>query len=178
MRSSAPCVGDVRERVEVRERAGVSARETHGRKCAVSALGVEEKTFRAHWGARRERVRRRNALVWRRRRSGRAGVRAGNAGRQTRKELSGVARRSSNAQRIAGLSQCVGCGVIQKEECKHLWDRKVCPSVLGVGWSVKARWTLTMGTFIVSHAGWSTTQRRRDYGKTPRTFNWHATFRV
>ena len=42
--------------MEVRERAGVSARETHGRKCAVSALGVEEKTFRAHWGARRERV--------------------------------------------------------------------------------------------------------------------------
>jgi hypothetical protein len=50
-----------------------------------------------------------------------------------------VARRSSNDQRIAGLSPCVGCGVIQKEECKHLWERKVCPSVLGVLWSVKAR---------------------------------------
>jgi hypothetical protein len=52
-------------------------------------------------------------------------------------------------------------------EFTQVWDRKVCPSVLGVGWSVKARWTLTMGTFIVSHAGWSTTQRTcrpvRDY---------------
>ena len=98
-------------------------------------------------------VRRKSALVWRRRRSGRPGVRAGNAGRQTRKELSGVARRSSNAHQIAGLSQCAGCGVIQKEECKHLWERKVCPSVLGVGGSVKARRKLKMGTFTVSHVG-------------------------
>ena len=42
-------------------------------------------------------------------------------------------RRSSNAHRIAGLSQCVGCGVIQKEECKHLWERKVSlPRVNGI----------------------------------------------
>ena len=87
-----------------------------------------------------------------------------------------MARKSSNAQRIGGLSHCVGCGVIQKEECKHLWERKVCPSVLGVGWSVKTRKTLTMGTFTVSHDGWSTTQRGRDCGKTQRTFNRHATF--
>ena len=62
-------------------------------------------------------------------------------------------RRSSNTHRIAGLSQCVGCGVIQEEECKHPWERKVYPSDLGVGWSVKARRTLTMGTFTVSHVG-------------------------
>ena len=86
-----------------------------------------------------------------------------------------MARRSSNAQRIGGLSHCVGCRVIQKEACKHLWESKVCPSVLGVGWSVKERWTLTMGTFTALHVGWSTTQRGRD-GKTLRTFNRHATF--
>jgi hypothetical protein len=62
---------------------------------------------------------------------------------------------------------------------------EVCPSVLGVGWSMKARWTLTMGTFTVSHVVWPTTQCGRDHRisgrdccKTPSTFNRHATFRV
>ena len=97
-----------------------------------------------------------------------------------------MARRSSNAQLIGGLSHCVGCGVThKKEECKPPWEREVGPSVLGVGWSVKARWTLTMGTFTASHVGWPTTQRGRDRRisgrdccKTPRTLNRHATFRV
>ena len=54
-------------------------------------------------------------------------------------------------------------------------ERKVCPSVLGVGWSVKSRCTLTMGTFTALHVGWSNTQRGRDSGKTQRAFNRHAT---
>ena len=40
-----------------------------------------------------------------------------------------------------------------QEECRHPWERKVYPSVLGVGWSVKARRTLRMGTFTASHVG-------------------------
>jgi len=120
---------------------------------------VEEKAFRAHWGAAqgtRGGRRVRSVLEWQ------GGGRVSAA--QTRGVARGSAsadaifvevrfRRSSNAHRIAGLSQCVGCGVIQKEECKHLWERKMCPSVLGVGWSVKARRTLTMGIFTVSHVG-------------------------
>ena len=51
------------------------------RKCAVRAFGVEERAFRARWEERRERVRRRSVFVWRRECSGRAGVRAGHAGR-------------------------------------------------------------------------------------------------
>jgi len=46
------------------------------RKCAVSAIGVEEKVI-APESAQGE-VRRKRALVWRRRCSGRLGVRAGN----------------------------------------------------------------------------------------------------
>jgi hypothetical protein len=87
---------------------------------------VEEKAFRAHWGAAqgtRGGRRVRSVLEWQ------GGGRVSAA--QTRGVARGSAsadaifvevrfRRSSNAHRIAGLSQCVGCGVIQKEECKHL----------------------------------------------------------
>jgi len=57
----------------VRKRVGSSAQEAH--------IGVEEKEFRTRWGATRERVRRRSAFVWRRERSGHAGVCAGHTGR-------------------------------------------------------------------------------------------------
>ena len=44
-------------------------------------------------------------------------------------------------------------GVQTSMGTQGVWERKVYPSVLGVGWSVKARRTLTMGTFAVSHVG-------------------------
>ena len=84
---------------------------------------------------------------------------AGNVWRQTRRESFGVAgRRTSDrsedacgvARRAASTGR-VGSGI--QKECKHQWERKVYPSVLGVGWSVKARRTLRMGTFTVSHVG-------------------------
>jgi len=73
---------DVRVRVEVRRapwrrRATGTARRQ--RKCAVSALGVEEKVI-ARESAQGQ-VRRRRAFVWRRARSGHARVCAGHAGR-------------------------------------------------------------------------------------------------
>ena len=73
---------DVRVRVEVRRapwrrRARGTARRQ--RKCAVSTLGVEEKVI-AQERAQGQ-VRRRSTFVWRRERSGHAGVRAGHAGR-------------------------------------------------------------------------------------------------
>ena len=97
---------------------------------------MEEKAFRTGWGAHRERVRRRSALVWRRRRSGGAGVRVGNAERQTRKERSGVAgrrtcNRSEDGWGVLKIRICgrdfVG-GEIQ-EELKHptdCWSVPVC----------------------------------------------------
>ena len=86
---------DVRVRVEVRRapwrrrmRAGGGPRTRWGervgtgrrrRKCAVSALGVEEKVI-AQERAQGQ-VRRRSTFVWRRERSGHAGVCAGHTGR-------------------------------------------------------------------------------------------------
>ena len=86
---------DVRVRVEVRRapwrrriRAGGGPRTRWGervgtgrrrRKCAVSALGVEEKVI-AQENVQGQ-VRRRIAFVWRRDRSGHAGVLAGHTGR-------------------------------------------------------------------------------------------------
>ena len=87
------------------------------RECAVSTLGVEEKVI-ARASAQGQ-VRRRRAFVWRRERSGHDRVCAGYAGRYTRKERSGGARRSSNAQRIGGLSHCVGYGVTQEGVHAH-----------------------------------------------------------
>jgi hypothetical protein len=64
--------GDVCAQVAVREKAC-------RRKCTVSALGVEEKVITRE--SVQGEVCRKSALVWRRDRSGRNGVRAGNAGR-------------------------------------------------------------------------------------------------
>jgi len=91
------------------------------------------------------------------------------AGRRTserREDARRVSGRAASTGRVGGEIQeelkhpsdcwCVPvCWVWSdsKEECKHPWERKVYPSVLGVGWSVKARRTLTMGTFTVSHVG-------------------------
>jgi hypothetical protein len=60
-------------------RGGAESTARRRRKCAVSALGVEEKVI-AQESTQGE-VRRKRALVWRRRRSGHARVRAGHAGR-------------------------------------------------------------------------------------------------
>ena len=137
------CARDTAQAAEApwRRRARKTARRR--RKCAVSALGVEEKVI-ARESAQGQ--------VQRRERSGHARVCTGHAGRLTRKDRSGVARRSSNAQRIGGLSHCVGCGVTQKkEECKPPWERE------------RGRDCRISG---------------RDCGETPSTFNRHATFRV
>ncbi len=84
---------------------------------------------------------------------------AGNEWRQTRRESFGVAGRrtsecSEEARGVDGRASStgrVGSGI--QEECIHPWERKVYPSVLGVGWSVKLRRTLRMGTFTVSYVG-------------------------
>ena len=104
-------------------------------------------------------IARERTLDKRRRRYGRAGVHTENAWKQTRRQRFGVARRktsdrSENMRGVAGRAAStgrVGSGI--QEECRHPWERKVYPSVLGVGCSVKARRTLRMGTFTDSHVG-------------------------
>ncbi len=56
----------------------------------------------------------------------------------------GVAGRAASTGRV-------GSGI--QEEFKHPWERKVYLSVLGVGWLVKARRTMMIGTLTVSHVG-------------------------
>ena len=81
------CARDSAQAAEVRsQRAwcggeGDCARKRLGSSAQEARIGVEEKAFWSRWGARRERVRRRIAFVWRRDRSGHAGVCAGHAGR-------------------------------------------------------------------------------------------------
>ena len=177
------CGRDVRVWVEVRRapwRRRIAswrrrARETarRRRKCAVSALGVEEKVIA------RENAQGQVRLVWRRRRSGRVGVRAENAcaggahlcGGESVQGTLGCAQTTRGGRRVRNALEWQGGAQMPN-------GLVVCPTVLGVGWSVKARWTSTMRTFTVLHVDWSTIQRERDCCKTPCTFNRHATFRV
>ena len=70
----------------------------------------------------------------------------------------------------------VGGGI--EAECKCAWRLTLQPSVLGVGLLVKARWMMLMGTTTVSHVGWFTMQRGRDWGEPVRICSRNATFRV
>ena len=102
---------------------------------------------------------RESTLDKRRRRYRRAGVHTENAWKQTRRQRFGVAgrktsERSENTRGVAGRAASTGRVVSGiEEECRRPWERKVYPSVLGVGWSVKARWTRRIGTFTASHVG-------------------------
>ena len=102
---------------------------------------------------------RESTLDKRRRRYRRAGVHTENAWKQTRRQRVGVAgrktsERSENTRGVAGRAASTGRVVSGiEEECRRPWERKVYPSVLGVGWSVKARWTRRIGTFTASHVG-------------------------
>ena len=122
--------GDLRAGEEVRERAGVAG-EARARR--LSRPGDSTGLFEQQVPVKSVFAQKISTLDKRRRRYGRAGVHTENAWTQTRRQRFGV----------------VGF----RRTCRHPWARELCPSVLSVGWSVKVRWTLTMGSFTAMHVG-------------------------
>jgi len=109
--------------------------------------------LRAHWSGRAK-----SALGWK---GGERFTRGGDA--------RGVNGGDASTGRVGG-------GI--EAECRCAWRLTFQPSVLGVGLLVKARWMMLMGTTTVSHVGWFTMQRGRDWGEPVRICSRNATFRV
>jgi hypothetical protein len=112
---------------------------------------VEEKALRARWGARREHVEAdTKGALWQG--GGRLSAAKTRVGWPEEPQLWGVLivrfRRSANTHRIAGMSQCVGCGVTLRRRAREK-DAAVRRGVF-LTERVKTLWVLVVSK-ILSH---------------------------